>query len=1019
MAYNYNPYSSAGAGNIDWRRIMDLIQGYNNGGGNGMDFNSLLSLIGNRGNGYASAQYSPVRNMQSTWGMSEPQWKTDFNNAQTDTVASGMAQAFSGGDKMMNPEGFDSAKSKFSGFLNGTDIGGSAGVKSGGMSKSPSAYIEAAKDIASWSMDIADSSKSRMNLPDYSKYHGNTVHDIYDYNMLKRQPSIGSNWATQKPKFWGSFLDTNRKSIKGAMDGYNISNNWIGAVVGGVVGAGFGVGNALAKLGTHNRDVRRIRRWNDINDMNFMLAQNQAASNIDTQNNTSMYGQRVMGNIGAMGGLMDSPGMFGATEYKAGGTHEENPNGGIQVGIGSNGKPNLVEEGEVRWNDFIFSKRVKPTREILTKHNSDFRKDFDSYADAASHILELHKERENSPFDRRALDIQMERLAQAQEYEKLADEAAENGMSPEEYSEYLQYVQQYGNGQMAEGGNMFRKGGDLGGGDTEKPGFKRRTEDGMPRHNGPVERYYENNGQSAWYIDKFLDYLAQEELGEGFMHKPKSTDRYEYSATDGDKYMNNVRRLLKEDPDAVYYMYYRIKQLQGAFGENGGAITNILGGDIYNFGNIFNRLGIDNKDIKNNGGKYFDQNKQENKNVAITDYGITDFGVGIAPVSAEKKTDAVWNSISADAAKYNANLYVPSNANTVNTLQNPAKTSSVNSVSYFGMPGTSYPRTSYHEPEWNEFKKNRDNPDVVNAFTDDFNKNHGTNYTPDYIRRNLNDGLVGPIHNEFAAYIRPSAKPEPVAKSAAPATTAQDNGGQDETTPSANGTDTTTETATGVQTTNNNRLGLTPYDSMRLAPVYESLRSVLQQDPPDYTYANQLASLYRPMSYRSTGQYMRYMPVDQHYLDTMANTQKNNLYGFYRNNAVSNAAADYYATMAGTIGRSQAAQAYRDSVLQNNQNRNNVLQYNNQLDAANENARMQTQQFNAQNYANIMAQSYGAAEQERLAVEQAREANRQNLAANIGLVGRELSDRYYVSRNPALLYGPMGSYYKYLQEQTV
>ena len=162
---------------------------------------------------------------------------------------------------------------------------------------------------------------------------------------------------------------------------------------------------------------------------------------------------------------------------------------------------------------------------------------------------------------------------------------------------------------------------------------------------------------------------------------------------------------------------------------------------------------------------------------------------------------------------------------------------------------------------------------------------------------------------------------------------------------------------------------------------------------------------------------MRYMPVDQHYIDTMAEMQRNNMYGFYRNNAMSNAAANYYATMSNTLGRSQGAQAYREAVLQNNQNRNNVLQYNNQLDASNENARMQTEQYNTQNYANIMAQSYGAAEQERLAVEAAREANRHNLYNNIGTIGRELSDRYYVSRNPALLYGPMGAYYKYLQQQ--
>ena len=43
------------------------------------------------------------------------------------------------------------------------------------------------------------------------------------------------------------------------------------------------------------------------------------------------------------------------TLFEGGGTHEENPLGGIPQGMGANGKPNLVEEGETKWNDYIFS----------------------------------------------------------------------------------------------------------------------------------------------------------------------------------------------------------------------------------------------------------------------------------------------------------------------------------------------------------------------------------------------------------------------------------------------------------------------------------------------------------------------------------------------------------------------------------------------------------------------------------------------------------------------------------------
>ena len=44
--------------------------------------------------------------------------------------------------------------------------------------------------------------------------------------------------------------------------------------------------------------------------------------------------------------------------FESGGTHEQNPIGGIPQGIGANGKPNLVEEGETKWNDYVFSDSI-------------------------------------------------------------------------------------------------------------------------------------------------------------------------------------------------------------------------------------------------------------------------------------------------------------------------------------------------------------------------------------------------------------------------------------------------------------------------------------------------------------------------------------------------------------------------------------------------------------------------------------------------------------------------------------
>jgi len=73
------------------------------------------------------------------------------------------------------------------------------------------------------------------------------------------------------------------------------------------------------------------------------------------------------------GGQMSMP----ITEFGEGGTHEENPLGGIPQGIGKNGQPNLVEEGELKvkdpstGEDFIITNNddMVMTKEIATKYN--------------------------------------------------------------------------------------------------------------------------------------------------------------------------------------------------------------------------------------------------------------------------------------------------------------------------------------------------------------------------------------------------------------------------------------------------------------------------------------------------------------------------------------------------------------------------------------------------------------------------------------------------------------------------
>ena len=49
----------------------------------------------------------------------------------------------------------------------------------------------------------------------------------------------------------------------------------------------------------------------------------------------------------------------GLKHIDAGGTHEESPYGGVPMGQDAEGTPNLVEENEVIYNDYVYSDRLK------------------------------------------------------------------------------------------------------------------------------------------------------------------------------------------------------------------------------------------------------------------------------------------------------------------------------------------------------------------------------------------------------------------------------------------------------------------------------------------------------------------------------------------------------------------------------------------------------------------------------------------------------------------------------------
>lgn len=127
----------------------------------------------------------------------------------------------------------------------------------------------------------------------------------------------------------------------------------------------------------------------------------------------------------SFGGWLNSQGgdfTNGVTYVDNGGTHEENPFEGVQMGIDNEGVPNLVEEGEVVYNDYVFSNRIKVPSELKSKYHISGS----TFAEAAKELSKESEERPNDPISKNGLKAFMAALANSQEEIRMNKESKTN-----------------------------------------------------------------------------------------------------------------------------------------------------------------------------------------------------------------------------------------------------------------------------------------------------------------------------------------------------------------------------------------------------------------------------------------------------------------------------------------------------------------------------------------------------------------------------------------------------------------
>lgn len=251
-------------------------------------------------------------------------------------------------------------------------------------------------------------------------------------------------------------LNIGNSVLSGAGTGAKLGGVY-GAIGGGLLGLGAGLfGFNAAKNKAENTRQYAKNMLADINRRNNSALLNGLYNIKQGQYDRLNYATY------AEGGQLHTHGAdwnTGLNYVGNGGSHEENPYDGVPMGIAPDGQPNLVEEGEVVWNnDYVFSKRLKVPKAIRRKYRLGGLKPL-SFADAVMKVNKDVEERPNDPIALRGRDAILGALAEVQDMKRAKKEAKEQ----QDMMLQQEMMNQPGMPMMAARGGYLRHRFDLGG----------------------------------------------------------------------------------------------------------------------------------------------------------------------------------------------------------------------------------------------------------------------------------------------------------------------------------------------------------------------------------------------------------------------------------------------------------------------------------------------------------------------------------------------------------------------------
>ena len=306
-----------------------------------------------------------------------------------------------------------------SGQSGGNSGGGSS---SGGFSMDDvSGIASGLSSIISTATDIADDGDPNFE-DELNRIRNQTFSPSGTYSLMNQY----NNMYLGAPKTWSDFGGKTSGDYAKGIFSSTLSGTATGAKY-GPYGAftGFVLGLGAGTIGMFSNQAKAKANekyyYNKKNE-NFNIALN----NWNTANDalkTNQFDRALKGFYQSAedGGLLSTHGSDFTNNIKyinVGGTHEQNPNRGVQMGVDEEGTPNLVEEGEVIFNDYVFSARLKPSKKALNDSLIGDKYLGLTYAEIAEKLAEKSEEMPNDKIEQNTLNANFSRLITIQEEQR-------------------------------------------------------------------------------------------------------------------------------------------------------------------------------------------------------------------------------------------------------------------------------------------------------------------------------------------------------------------------------------------------------------------------------------------------------------------------------------------------------------------------------------------------------------------------------------------------------------------------